>query len=175
MKCLAASFAMLVVFSPPIQAGETPKTPAEFLKFFSYFTGEWKGTSKSADATHVETWSIQETPDKQCHIVFATTDGKPSGQSLWGFDPKNKRWKGTYFGGDGAHGTDTIRDAPKRPEVKPGDTWKSTVKGITLDGKATSASEKWIIVDKDTATIELTDRTEGDEKKPDVVTTMKRQ
>ena len=177
MKYLTAvGLAVVVVLSGlSAQAGEEPKTPAEFLRFFSFFTGEWKGTSKSADETHAATWSIQETPDKQCHIVFGTTDGEPSGQSLWGFDPKAKKWKGTWFATDGEYGVDTIVDAPKRPEVKPGDTWKSRAKGTSLDGKPTSATEKWVIVDKDTVRIEATDRTKGDEKEPDLITTMKRQ
>ena len=167
--------AVVLFGSTLAEAGDVPKNPAEFLEHMSFFTGEWKGTSKSANETHTATWSIKETPNKQCHMVFATADGEPAGQSLWGFDPKVKRWKGTWFAADGRHGTTTILDPPKRRRIEPGDVWTSAAKGTTLEGEPTSNSGKWIIVDKDTVRIESTQRTKGSEKEPDEVTVMKRQ
>ena len=58
-------------------ADEVPKTPAEFLKYFSFFTGEWQGITKSGNETQNESWLIQETPHKVCHLVFVSVDGEP--------------------------------------------------------------------------------------------------
>ncbi len=177
MKRLAAvGLAVAIVFGNTLaEAGDVPETPAEFLKYMSYFTGEWEGTRVSNGKTYAEAWSIQETPGKRCHVVFTTVDGEPAAQSLWGFDPGIKRWKGTWFGTDGSHGTITILDPPKKREIKPGDAWTSTAKGTALEGEPTSNSAKWIIVDKDTVRIEVTRRTKGGEKEPDQVTVVKRQ
>ncbi len=177
MKPLAAvALAIAVVFSSSLaRAGELPKTPEEFLKYFRFFTGEWKGTTKSGSKTLTETWVIEETPNKVCHLVIASVDGQPSGISLWGLDPKTKQWKGTYFGANGSHGTMTILDSPKGPEIKPGDIFTSTGKGTTLEGEPTTDSTKWIIVDKDTVRWEATNQRKGGEKVPDEVTVMKRQ
>ncbi len=75
----------------------------------------------------------------------------------------------------GSHGTMTILDPPKRPEIKVGDTFTSAGKGTTLEGEPTTGSTKWIIVDKDTVRWEMTTQTKGGEKEPDEVTVMKRQ
>ena len=127
---LSTAILMLAVSVAAVETENRPTGPQECFGYFSFYSGEWKGTIKTGDETQPCTWTIKPTPDNLCHLVYTTIGGKHVGQLLYGFDPKTEKWKGVGFSTDGGHSAALV-DRPPRRKAQAGDSFKSKSEGST--------------------------------------------
>ncbi|MHC1769072.1 MAG: nuclear transport factor 2 family protein [Verrucomicrobiia bacterium] len=166
--CAVLALSMAVM---PVEAADQP-TLNEKLKPLEGVLGRWEGTSKSAQGT--DTKLIYEfTPDFEGNIVtlryqVENQDGKwrSPGVYLYQWRPEINLIAGTGLFMWG-HELDLLvkTNLPKT-------VWQSS--GYGYDGKLTSATKEVIMVDENTMTVRLCNRTIGGETRPESTVTMKR-
>ena len=86
----------------------------QFLKYYSWWEGSWDLTMKvGAEVTESQFEITRHAPG--CHLV----EGGGS-ISLWGYDPKRKKWIGTGFDADGSV-TTFVLERHTGEKIRPGD------------------------------------------------------
>ena len=128
---------------------------AEFMKYYSWWDGSWD--VEMQDGGESSKFQMEITKhEPNCHIVSG------GGISLWGYDPKRKKWVGTGFNKDGGF-TTTVLQPHDGGSIKPGAVNRATVTVKNPDGKVVKGEETWSYIDEDTCkTVGKTTTAEGE-------------
>ena len=135
----------------------------DFMKYYSWWNGEWEVETKIGDQMDSDHFVIQQ-HEPACHLV------KSKGSiSLWGYDPGEKKWVGTGFDAEGRRFI-TVTERHKRDAIKPGNVNKSKTVSWLPDGTKVVSEGTWTYVDENTAELRDSRITASGEKLAEIVT-----
>jgi hypothetical protein len=165
-RIVALAVAWLVCTSAAISAEPTAD---DYLNFFKPVVGEWIVKAKIGDKMMKGTFSCKLSPSKRCLVWYGSAIA-PYGasQSVDGYDPMAKKWKGCAFSADGGHQVTTYLVVD--PNSLKGN--KAEFKCEATEAKANGEEIKWrwqtvFILGKDEWRILTTEQTKNGEKTPD--------
>lgn len=157
MKRIAALILAWLVCTSVVISSEP--TADDYLKFFEPLLGEWAMTAKIGDTVGEGTFSCRLARTGNCLLWYGSAIAPyPASQSLDGYDPVLKKWKGCSFSADGRHQvitylpTDAEALKSNRAEFKCEATEsKATGEVVTWEWKATFVfgDNEWKLFIKD--------------------------
>ena len=159
------STALLMATSMVMAQPSEPNIPKEILASMEYFVGKWKGEGNEGGTVVREQVTGRWAPGKHCTILNArsrTPNGFVQVTLLSGWDALHKEVVDFSYGSDGSHSIERWKIAS--PTVE-----EATSAGVSASGKPTKAVFRIEKRSQDEFILKITERVEGDQRKPDIV------
>jgi hypothetical protein len=155
---------LLLVASVAGQAVE-PNIPKDVLASMDYYVGKWKGEGTDDGEVLRIQFTTRWAPGKHCTIMnmrSKTPDGVVLGTLVSGWDALNKEVVDVSYMSDGSRSVERWKIVSPKVE-------EATSTGVNADGKPTDSKFRIEKRSPDELVLTITNRVEGDEKKPDLV------
>ena len=159
------STALLMATSMVMAQPAEPNVPKEILAAMDYYVGKWKGEGNEAGVPLKLQITTRWAPGKHCTIMngrIRTSEGVVKGTLLSGWDAQNKQVVDYSYGSDGSFGIERWTIASPKVE-------EATSTGVSASGKSTRAVFRIEKRSPDEFLLKITERVEGDARKPDIV------
>lgn len=154
-------------------------TPAaDYIEFVKPFEGSWKTTMESSGEITPGTWTGRLSPARTCYVTHGENAGRPTFQSIDGYDPVSKRWAIAAFYAGGGFSLATIDFAGEKKGRHFGKGTTSTAEDRVFNNDGTTTLTTWkaecLECTADRIVYVVTDRIENGRKTPDRKFTMER-
>ncbi len=156
------STVLLMATSMVMAQPVVPNVPKEVLESMDYYVGRWKGEGTEAGTKYQ--FTARWAPGKHCTIFNArirTPDGVVQSTLISGWDAREEQVVDFSYGSDGSHSAE--RWTLASPTVE-----EAISTGVSASGKRTKANFRIEKRGSDEFVLRITDRVEGDARKPDI-------
>lgn len=126
--------------TPPLDSEEI--TAADYVEFWKPLLGSWEDVEEFGDKKIECTWRLRLSRHNKCLLTSAESEGKPTGQTIDGYDPGTGKWTFAGFDADGSFRLATIEfsDMKKGKRLDKGVIGIFEMKVSSNDGKLTTSS-----------------------------------
>jgi hypothetical protein len=132
----------------------------DFFKYYSWWEGSWDTEATEGEEV-VRGEMVVTRQEPNCILANG------GGVSLWGYDPKRKKWVGTGFGPEGSLRI-TVLERHTGERIRPGTVDHATVTTKNADGSIEKGEATWTYVDDNSYKIVIKRKAQDGEALPDL-------